>query len=47
MSEELGRPPGKNGQKPVTQPSFSISTPGIKGCSKTPEKWKDQEHLEL
>jgi hypothetical protein len=45
--KELGRPLGKNGQKPVTQPSFSISTPGITGCMKYQEKWKDQEYLEL
>jgi hypothetical protein len=47
MSKELGRPAGKNGQKLVTQRSFAVSTPGITGCSKTLEKWKDQEHLEL
>jgi hypothetical protein len=47
MSEELVRQPGKNGQKPHTQASFSLSTPGTTGCWKTQEKCKDQEHIEL
>jgi hypothetical protein len=29
LSIELLRPPGKNGQKPLTQTSFSVSTPGM------------------
>jgi hypothetical protein len=47
ISKDLVRPPGKYEQKLLTQTSFSISTPGMTGCWKTQEKWKDQEHLEL
>jgi hypothetical protein len=40
ISIELGRPHGKNGQKPLTQTSFPVSTPGLTGC------WRAREELE-
>jgi hypothetical protein len=37
-SEELVKPPGKNGQKQLTRTSFSITTPGTTWYCKTQEK---------
>jgi hypothetical protein len=37
LPKELVRPPGRNGEKPLTQTRFLISTPGMTGCLKTQE----------